>query len=142
MGRRGVNVKVRLGEDKKLCLLVIIGVREDDHKELLAVESGYRESEQSWSFVLRDLVARGFEAPLLAIGDGALGLWNAVRNILPGIKEQHCWVHKIANVLDDLPKKLQPKAKELLHEMMNAPTKADAFETRKQFEIAYEAKYE
>src|SRR5690606_29181655 len=96
----GVNVKVRLGEDKKQCLLVLIGVTLEGKKELLAVEAGHRESEESWSIILRDLKARGLEAPLLAIGDGALGFWNAVRNVYPSTKEQRCWVHKIANVLD------------------------------------------
>jgi transposase-like protein len=89
----GVNVKVRLGEDPKLCLLVVIGVREDGEKELLAVEDGYRESEDSWSAVFRDLRDRGLNAPKLVTGDGALGAWAALRNVFPGTKEQRCWVH-------------------------------------------------
>ena len=113
----GVNVSVRLGEDPKLCLLVVIGVREDGEKELLAVEDGYRESEDSWSVVFRDLRDRGMNEPKLVTGDGALGAWAALRNVFPGSKEQRCWVHKTANVLDVLPKRLQPRAKSLLHEM-------------------------
>ena len=109
----GVNVSVRLGEDPKLCLLVVIGVREDGEKELLAVEDGYRESEDSWSVVFRDLRDRGMNEPKLVTGDGALGAWAALRNVFPGSKEQRCWVHKTANVLDVLPKRLQPRAKSL-----------------------------
>jgi len=138
----GVNVKIRLGEDKKLCLLVIIGVTLEGKKELIAVEPGYRESEESWSILLRDLKSRGLEAPLLAVGDGALGFWNAVRNVFPSTKEQRCWVHKIANVLDKLPKRLQPKAKELLHEMMYSDAIADCVDTRKTFELAFGEKHE
>ncbi len=89
----GVNVAVRLGEDPKLCLLVVIGVREDGCKELLAVEDGYRESEDSWSAVFRDLRDRGLNEPKLVTGDGALGAWAALRNVFPGTREQRCWVH-------------------------------------------------
>ena len=117
----GVNVSVRLGEDPKLCLLVVIGVREDGEKELLAVEDGYRESEDSWAAVFRDLRDRGMNEPKLVTGDGALGAWAALRNVFPGTREQRCWVHKTANVLDALPKRLQPRAKSLLHEMAEAP---------------------
>jgi transposase-like protein len=137
----GVNVKIRLGEDKKLCLLVVLGVTEQGEKKLLAVEPGYRESTESWSFVLRDLRQRGLNCPLLAIGDGALGFWAAIRNIFPEATETRCWVHKIANVLDKLPKRLQPKAKELLHQVMYAETQVDAVEARKVFEVAFQAKY-
>jgi putative transposase len=117
----GVNVKVRLGEDPKLCVLVVIGVREDGIKELLAVEDGYRESEDSWSQVFRDLKARGMNEPVLCCGDGALGAWAALGNVFPSTREQRCWVHKTANVLDTLPKRLQPRAKSLLHEMAEVP---------------------
>jgi putative transposase len=139
----GVNVEIRLGEDEKLCLLVIIGVTEEGKKELIAVESGYRESTESWLAVMRSLVARGMRAPLLACGDGALGFWSALRACdgFKTTKEQRCWVHKIANVLDKFPKRLQPKAKELLHEMMRAETKADAEKDRDQFEKLYNDKY-
>ena len=129
----GVNVSVRLGEDPKLCLLVVIGVREDGDKELLAVEDGYRESEDSWAAVFRDLRDRGLNEPKLVTGDGALGAWAALRNVFPGAREQRCWVHKTANVLDALPKRLQPRAKSLLHEMAEAPTRADARKALERF---------
>jgi putative transposase len=137
----GVNVAVRLGEDPKLCLLVVIGVREDGCKELLAVEDGYRESEDSWSAVLRDLRDRGMNAPKLVTGDGALGAWAALRTVFPGTREQRCWVHKTANVLDALPKRLQPRAKSLLHEMAEAPTRADARKALERFRGEFDAKY-
>lgn len=139
----GVNMSIRLGEDPKLCLLVIIGVTEDGAKELLAVEGGHRESKDSWLAVMRSLVARGLTAPMLAIGDGALGFWAALRACegFEKTREQRCWVHKIANVLDKLPKRLQPKAKELLHEMMRAETKATAEKERDLFEKLYSEKY-
>jgi transposase-like protein len=137
----GVNVAVRLGEDAKLCLLVVIGVREDGHKELLAVKDGYRESEDSWAAVLRDLRDRGLGEPKLVTGDGTLGAWAALRKVFPAAKEQRCWVHKTANVLDALPKRLQPRAKTLLHEMAEAPTRADAGKARERFRGEFDAKY-
>src|SRR5438477_4785847 len=90
----GIHVNVRLGEDPKVCLLIVIGVREDGEKELLAVEDGYRESEDSWAAVFRDLRDRGMGEPKLVTGDGALGAWAALRNVFPGAGEQRCWVHK------------------------------------------------
>ena len=137
----GVNVSVRLGEDPKLCLLVVIGVREDGEKELLAVEDGYRESEDSWSAVLRDLRDRGLNEPKLVTGDGALGAWAALRTVFPGTREQRCWVHKTANVLDALPKRLQSRAKSLLHEMAEAPSRADASKALERFRDEFDAKY-
>ncbi len=139
----GVNVQVRLGEDKKVCLLVIIGATENGEKELLAVHPGYRESSESWLTVLRSLIDRGMGAPLLAIGDGALGFWSAVRQCkgFEKTKEQRCWVHKIANVLDKLPKRVQADAKSLLHEMMMASTEADAKKTKESFEKLFSDKY-
>lgn len=137
----GVHVKVRLGEDKRLCLLVVIGVREDGYKELLAVEDGYRESIESWSEVLRDLKDRGMNAPKLVTGDGALGLWGALRDVFPDTAEQRCWVHKIANVLDALPKRVQPRAKGILHEIMEAPTRAAANADIGKFIDEFEAKW-
>ncbi len=136
----GVHFRIRL-EDDRLCTLVLIGVREDGSKELIAVEDGYRESKESWLSVLRDLAARGVEAPLLAIGDGALGFWSALREVWPKSKEQRCWVHRTANVLDKLPKRLQPKAKSLLHEIFNAETKEIAEEQVSRFGTTYEDKY-
>jgi len=137
----GVHVSVRLGEDDRLCLLVVIGVREDGVKELLAVEDGYRESTDSWAAVLRDLRDRGLTEPKLVTGDGALGAWAALRDVFPGAGEQRCWVHKIANVLDALPKRLQPRAKTLLHQMMEAPTERDARAARETFREEFAAKY-
>lgn len=139
----GVNVQVRLGEDKKICLLVIIGATESGEKELLAVHPGYRESKESWLTVLRSLIDRGMTAPMLAIGDGALGFWSAIRSCegFEKTEEQRCWVHKIANVLDKLPKRLQPDVKTLLHEMMRAATEADAEKSKERFEKLYLDKY-
>lgn len=140
----GVNVRVRLGDDKKVCLLVIVGVTEEGEKELLAVEDGWRESKDSWAVVLRDLVARGLKTPMLAIGDGALGFWSALRDIeeLKQTEEQRCWVHKIANVLGKLPKRVQPEAKRLLHEMMMAPDKEAAESLKKNFVEIFGDKYD
>jgi putative transposase len=137
----GVNVSVRLGEDDRLCLLVVIGVREDGEKELLAVEDGYRESTDSWAAVFRDLRDRGLGCPKLVTGDGALGAWAALRDVFPQAREQRCWVHKTANVLDALPKRLQPRAKTLLHEMAEAPTRADASQALERFRAEFDAKY-
>lgn len=136
----GVHFRVRLEEDR-LCTLVMMGVRQDGSKELIAVEDGYRESEESWSTVLRDLRERGMEAPLLAIGDGALGFWKAVRDVWPETKGQRCWVHRLANVLDKLPKRLQAKAKRMLHEIMNAETKKEAASEIGRFDAEFGAKY-
>ncbi len=137
----GVNVSVRLGEDPKVCLLVVIGVREDGCKELLAAEDGYRESEDSWASVFRDLRDRGMNEPKLVTGDGALGAWAALRGVFPHANEQRCWVHKTANVLDALPKRLQPRAKSLLHEMAEAPSRADARKALERFREEFDAKY-
>jgi putative transposase len=137
----GVHVSVRLGEDDRLCLLVVIGVREDGTKELLAVEDGYRESTESWASVMRDLKHRGLNEPKLVIGDGALGTWAALRDVFPGARRQACWVHKIANVLDALPKRRQPDAKKLLHELMEAPSRADARAALERFRTEFDAKY-
>src|SRR3954466_1681083 len=137
----GVHVSVRLGEDDRLCLLVVIGVREDGVKELLAVEDGYRESAESWASVMRDLKHRGLNEPRLVIGDGALGTWAALRDVFPGARRQACWVHKIARVLDALPKRLQPDAKKLLHAIMEAPTRKDAKAALERFRQQFDAKY-
>ncbi len=137
----GVHVSVRLGEDDKLCLLVVIGVRADGEKELLAVEDGYRESTESWAGVFRDMKRRGLGCPKLVVGDGALGAWAALRDVFPEAGQQRCWVHKTANVLDCLPKRLQSKAKELLHEIAEAPTRKDAKLALEAFREEYGAKY-
>lgn len=136
----GVHFNIRLEEDR-LCCLVLIGVRADGRKELVAVGDGFRESEDSWAEVLRDLKRRGMRAPVLAIGDGALGFWGALREIFPETKEQKCWVHKIANCLDALPKSLQPRAKAALHEIMNAEHKEAAEAAVDRFQETYGAKY-
>jgi len=139
----GVNVKVRLGEDKKICLLTIVGVTETGEKKLLAMESGYRESEDSWKALLRSLVDRGLKAPLLAAADGALGFWKAIEGMeeFKDTKSQRCWVHKIANVLDCFPKRIQPQVKSLLHDMMYAETRKDANETKARFDKLFKDKY-
>ena len=137
----GVHMSVRLGEDDRLCLLVVIGVREDGCKELLAVEDGYRESTDSWAAVFRDLRDRGLSEPKLVTGDGALGAWAGLRDVFPNAREQRCWVHKAGNVLDALPKRLQPRAKTLLHEMAEAPTEADAHAARERLRSEFDAKY-
>jgi putative transposase len=136
----GVHFNVRLEEDR-LCTLVMIGARPDGTKELIAVEDGFRESKESWATLLRDLKSRGMRAPELAIGDGALGFWAALRDVWPETREQRDWVHRIGNVLDKLPKRLQPKAKAALHEMMKAPSREAALEEVERFREEYGAKY-
>ena len=121
----GVYSNVRL--DDRLCLLVIIGVTEHGHKELVAVEDGHRESEASWRELLTDIRERGLEpSPKLAVGDGALGFWKALSKVFPDTRHQRCWVHKTANVLNKLPKSVQPKVKADLHDIWMAETKANA----------------
>jgi transposase-like protein len=136
----GIHVNIRLEEDR-LCLLVLIGVRPNGTKELIAVEDGYRESTESWLSLLRDLKARGMKAPVVAVGDGALGFWAAARQVWPETREQRCWVHRLRNVLDKLPKRLQPKAKEALHEILGAATRDDAEQGIAAFVAEYGAKY-
>jgi transposase-like protein len=136
----GVHFTIRL-EEERLCTLVLIGVRPDGTKEVVALEDGYRESAESWRTVLRDLKQRGLRAPVLAVGDGALGFWAAVRDVWPETAEQRCWVHRIANVLDKLPKSLQPRAKQALHEIMYADTRAAAVQGIADFGETYGAKY-
>jgi putative transposase len=137
----GVYFGVRLGEDKQLACLVLVGVLPDGTKEVIALQDGYRESTDSWLSLLRDLKQRGMPAPRLAIGDGALGFWAALRQVYPGTKEQRCWVHKIANILDKLPKRVQPRAKDMLHEIMYAPDRQSALEDIERFSQEFEAKY-
>jgi transposase-like protein len=139
----GVHVSVRLGEDKRLCLLVLIGVAENGEKHLLAVEPGYRESKDSWAALLGDLRDRGLNAPVLAIGDGALGFWSALRAThgFETTREQRCWIHKMGNILNDLPKRLQPRAKGMLREIMYAETLSAAVIGKKKFDDAFYVKY-
>ncbi len=136
----GIHFNIRL-EDDRLCTLVIIGVRPDGTKKLVALEDGYRESTDSWATVLRDLQRRGMRAPVGAVGDGALGFWAAVRDVWPDTRELRDWCHKMGNVLDKLPKRLQPKAKRALREIMYAETRAHAEEAMDVFIAEYEAKY-
>ena len=136
----GVHFNVRL-EDDRLCTLVMIGVRPDGTKELITVEDGYRESAESWKTVLRDLKRRGMRAPVVAVGDGALGFWAAVRDVWPKTREQRDWFHKLGNILDKLPKRLQPRVKAALHEVMYAETRAQARDAMKRFTTEYGAKY-
>ena len=136
----GVHFNIRL-EDDRLCTLVMIGARPNGEKELLAVEDGYRESAESWKTLLRDLKRRGLVAPVVAVGDGALGFWAAAREVWPETREQACWCHKLANVLDKLPQRLQPRAKHALHEMMYAARRVDCEAARSRFAAEYQAKY-
>ena len=137
----GVYSNIRL-EGGRQCILVLLGATADGQKELIAVQDGQRESVQSWKELLLDVQARGLTiAPKLAIGDGALGFWKAVRQIWSETHEQRCWVHKTANVLDKLPKSVQPKAKGMLHEIYLEPSRAEAEKAFDLFLRTYEAKY-
>jgi len=137
----GIYFNVRLQPDRP-CVLVLIGATADGHKELIAIEDGHRESKLSWQAVLQDLKARGLtHLPAIAVGDGALGFWAALREEFPETQEQRCWVHKTANVLDKLPNSLQEQAKKLLHQMYMAPTKEEGLEVFDRFIDLYEAKY-
>ena len=136
----GIHVNIRLAEHK-LCLLVMIGVRADGRKELIALADGYRESAESWADLLRDCARRGMRAPVLAIGDGALGFWNGLREVFPQAREGRCWFHKTANVLAALPKSAHPGAKRALAEIWGAEDKAHARAAAKAFEATYRAKF-
>ena len=128
----GVHFNVRLEEDR-LCCLVIVGVRPDGAKELVALAGGYRESKESWAALLRSLRERGLSGPVLAVGDGALGFWAALRDVFPTTKEQRCWVHKTANVVDALPKRLQSQAKSAIQAIYNAGSRTGALTAAKSF---------
>jgi transposase-like protein len=136
----GVHLRVRL-DQAKACVLVLVGVRVDGRKELIALEEGYRESSEAWAGLLRDCARRGMRAPVLAVGDGALGFWNALREVFPETREQRCWVHKTANILDALPKSAQPAAKRAVQEIYNAEDKEHAHAAIKAFANQYGAKY-
>ena len=136
----GVHFNVRL-EDDRLCTLVMIGVRPDGTKELITVEDGYRESAESWKTVLRDLKRRGMRPPVVAVGDGALGFWAAVRDVWPKTREQRDWFHKLGNILDKLPKRLQPRVKAALREVMYAETREHARAAITRFATEYCPKY-
>lgn len=136
----GIYSGLRAAEDK-LCALVVIGVNARGEKHFLAIEDGVRESTQSWREVLLALKARGLKTPKLAIGDGAMGFWAALEEIFPTTRQQRCWVHKTANVLNCLPKRSQPKAKKMLHDIWQAETKNDAEAAFDLFIETYEPKY-
>jgi transposase-like protein len=136
----GIHVNIRL-EEHKLCLLVMIGVRADGRKELVALADGYRESTESWADLLRDCRRRRMRAPVLAVGDGALGFWGALREVFPETREQRCWFHKIANCLGALPKSAHPAAKKHLAEIWNAEDETHALAAVKAFEAAYGTKF-
>jgi transposase-like protein len=136
----GIHLKVRLEQDK-VCLLVMIGVRADGRKELVALADGFWESSESWADLLRDCKRRGMRAPVLAVGDGALGFWKALRDVFLDTKEQRCWWHKIGNVLAALPKSAHPGAKKALAEVYNAENKEQASKAAKVFAADYGAKW-
>jgi len=136
----GVYFRVRLEEDRLACL-VIIGVVADGSKEVVAVEEGYRESQESWASLLRDLKGRGMPAPVLAVGDGNLGFWGALREVYPQTREQRCWVHKIPTVRDERPKRLRARAKAMLHEIMQAPERSSAQQEIERFAQEFAARY-
>jgi len=137
----GIHVNVRLDEQAS-CILMVMGADSTGKKELLAVSDGYRESKVSWREILLDLKRRGMrEGPKLAVGDGALGFWAALREVFPDCREQRCWVHKTANVLDKMPKCVQSKAKGMLHQMWQAPTKHKALAAHEHFLVSWREKY-
>jgi transposase-like protein len=129
----GIYVKAGLEKDKAALLVVIAGLR-DGRKVVLAVESGYRESTESWAALLRDLKARGLRAPRLLVADGHLGIWGALGTVFPMVSEQRCWNHRLVNVLDTLPKKLQAEARALLTTIPYAPTRAEAERQKRAFQ--------
>ena len=136
----GVHFKVRLGEER-LCCLVIVGVRADGTKELVAVADGYRESTESWADLLRDLRRRGMQAPVLAVGDGALGFWGALSEVFPATRHQRDWVHKAANVLNALPTSVQPTARRMLAEIRDAEDREHALRAVDAFAHEFGAKW-
>jgi putative transposase len=136
----GIHFNVRL-QEARLCVLVIVGVRADGTKELVSITDGHRESTESWADVLRDLKRRGMRAPALAVGDGALGFWGALSDVFPDTTHQRCWVHKMANVMNALPKSAQPAARAALCEVRDAEDREHADKALAQFKKDYEAKW-
>ena len=136
----GIHLKVRLEADK-VCLLVMIGVRADGSKELVALADGYRESAESWADLLRDCKRRGMQAPVLAVGDGALGFWKALHDVFPQTREQRCWFHKLGNVLAALPKSAHPAAKKALAEIYAAEDVDHARAAAQAFAAEYGVKW-
>jgi transposase-like protein len=136
----GIHFNIRL-EETRLCALVVVGVRADGTKELVAITDGYRESTESWADLLRDLRRRGMDAPVLAVGDGALGFWSAVGDVFPDTRGQRCWVHKVANVLNALPKSAHPAARRALAEIREAEDRDHAEAAAKAFAAEFGAKW-
>ncbi|MFF3062820.1 IS256 family transposase [Streptomyces sp. NPDC057909] len=136
----GIHLRIRL-EEAKAAVLVVMGVRADGTKELIAMADGYRESSQSWASLLRDCQRRGMRAPVLAVGDGALGFWNALNEVFPETRHQRCWVHKMANCLDSFPKSAQPAAKKAIQDIYNAEDKEHAAKAVASFAKQYGAKF-
>jgi putative transposase len=136
----GIHFNIRL-EEERLCCLVVVGVRADGTKELVAIGDGYRESTDSWADQLRDLRSRGMRAPVLAVGDGALGFWAALRDVWPATRTQRCWVHKVANVLAALPKSAHPTAKRMLAEIRDAEDRDHAVRAAHAFAHEFAAKW-
>lgn len=136
----GIHLRIRL-EEAKAAVLVVMGVRADGTKELIAMTDGYRESAESWAGLLRDCQRRGMRAPVLAVGDGALGFWNALNEVFPETRHQRCWVHKTANCLDSLPKSAQPAAKKAIQDIYNAEDREHAAAAVKTFAKQYSAKF-
>ena len=136
----GIHFNVRL-EEARLCALVIVGVRTDGTKELVSISDGHRESTESWADVLRGLKRRGMTAPMLAVGDGALGFWGALSEVFPDTAHQRCWVHKMANVMNALPKSAQPAARAALCEVRDAEDREHADKALDAFVKGYEAKW-
>lgn len=137
----GIHTGVRLGGDDRLCCLVMVGARLEGTKELVAISDGYRESTESWAEFLRDLKKRGMRAPELAVGDGALGFWGAIRDVFPATRQQRDWVHKSANVLDSLPKSVHSRAKAAIHEITEAENKKEAEAAIKAFSDEFGKKW-
>ena len=137
----GIHTGVRLGSDDRLCCLVMIGARLDGTKELVAIADGYRESTESWAGLLRDLKRRGMRAPELAVGDGALGFWSAIRDVFAETRCQRDWVHKTANVLDSMPKSVHPRAKAAIKEITEAEDKPHAEAAIEAFASEFSAKW-
>jgi len=137
----GIHTGVRLGNDGRLCCLVVLGARLDGAKELVAISEGYRESTESWACLLRDLKKRGMRAPVLAVGDGALGFWSALREVFPETRRQRDWVHKTINVLESMPKSVHPRAKAAIREITGAESKKEARRAIEAFTAEFSAKW-
>lgn len=137
----GIHTGVRLGHDDRLCCLVVVGARPDGSKELVALADGYRESTESWAELLRDLKKRGMREPELAVGDGALGFWAAIRDVFPETRHGRDWVHKTKNVLDAMPKSVHSRAKAAIREIIEAEDKKHAEDAIKEFSMEFSAKW-